>query len=233
VKNRGVTLIEMMVAMSILITISTVTTMLYRNVIATVQFATARMDSKQALRNAVARFTPLLQTAYIPTLPGATACYENAIAPYPSGVNAANTYASSGPGVNSFLFYSPADLIGTASPIVPVVSQSIHLYELRLLETLDPDISASGRTPLTCRSLVLQERQVPATYGKGPFPLVSGRTRVVARSLSDLRVTTLSSIGVQIHIEAQARQQTVNSGAGQTIITNTLDTKIYFPVLSN
>ena len=229
--RRANTLLEVLIATSILLVVGLVTGILYRNTLGTIQFTTSRSDTKQILRQALTRLTPLLQTAYIPALPGASGCYEKPLSPYPAGVAVADPLSPDGPGVNSFLFYSPVDLLDVNAVLLPTSQQQTYLFEVRLLEALDPDPSADGGAPLTQRTLVMQQRVVPANFGVGPFPLISGRSRVIARHLSDLRMTRLSTIGLQIRIEAQGRQKTLTPG-GQGVITNRLETKVFFPVLS-
>ena len=231
-RRRANTLIELLVAASLLLAVSLVTALLYRNTLATIQFTTSRSDSKQILRQSLSRLAPLLQTAYIPSLPGATTCYEKPLAPYPSGVNATDPLAPTGQGSNSFLFYSPVDLLDVNAVLLPVAHQQTHLFEIRLQEALEPDLSATGGPALTLRTLILQERIVPASFGLPPFPLIAGHSRELARHLSDLRLTRLSTIGLQVRLQAQGRQKTLGT-QGQTIINNRLDSKIFFPVLSN
>ena len=198
----------------------------------TIQFTTSRSDTKQVLRQALNRLTPLLQTAYIPTLPGANTCYEKPLSPYPAGVNANDPLAAQGPGCNSFLFYTPVDLLDQNALAAPPAAQQIHLFEVRLQESLEVDRTQNGGQPLTLRTLVLQERGLPATFGVPPFPLINGRLRVLVRRLSDLRFTRLSGYGLQLKLAAQSRQKTLTS-KGATILTNRLEGKVYFPVLVN
>lgn len=232
-KHRAAfTLLESLMALQLLLIMSVVTTLLFRNVSATIQFATSRMDSTRLLRNTVSRLAPLLQTAYVPALSGATLPYEAPLTPYPAGVSATDPLAPQGPGVNSYLFYSPLDLIDATSELMPPDIQTTHLYELRLLESLDIDRTAFGGVPLQLRTLVLQERRPPVKSGVGPFPLLAGRNKVVIRGLSDLRITRISGIGVNVRAEAQARQKTLSTSGGQSVVTTRLEAKIYFPVLS-
>ncbi len=228
--RRGVSLPELLVASSLLAVIGLVTTILYGNAMGTIQFTTSRSDTKQILRQALNRLTTLLQTAYIPTLPGANSCYEKPLAPYPSGANATDPLAAKGPGCNSFLFYTPVDLLDPNALAAPPASQQIRLFEIRLQESLEVDRSQNGGQALILRTLVLQERGLPVTFGVPPFPLINGRLRVLARRLSDLRFTRLSGFGLQIRLEAQSRQRTLTA-KGATVLTNRLDGKVYFPVL--
>jgi prepilin-type N-terminal cleavage/methylation domain-containing protein len=230
--KRGFSLAEVLVSSALLLVIGLVTTILYGNAIGTIQFTTSRSDTKQILRQALNRLAPLLQTAYIPSLAGANGCYENPLAPYPAGVDAADPLAAKGPGCNSFLFYTPVDLLDQQALAAPPDSQTIHLFEIRLQESLEVDSTQNGGPPLTLRTLVLQERGLPASFGMPPFPLINGRIRVLARRLSDLRFTRLSGYGLQLRLEAQSRQRTLAS-AGATVFTNRLDSKVYFPVLVN
>lgn len=229
--KRGVTLLELLVSSALLVVVGLVTTILYRNALGTIQFTTSRSESKQILRQAMARLGPLLQTAIVPNLSGANSCYETPLAPYPAGVSAADPLAPRGPGCNSFLFYTPVDLLDGQAVLAPPTAQSLHLFEIRLLESSDPDGSSNGGPSLTLRRLVLQERTAPLTFGLPPFPLINGRVRIVTRRLSDLRLNRLSGYGVQIRLEAQSRQRTLSSGV--QVLTNRLDSKIYFPVLVN
>lgn len=217
--------------MTLLLIMSLVTTALYRNVDSTILFATSRMESRRLLRHALTRMTPLLQTTYIPPIPSASRCYETPLAPYPTGANVTDPLASNGTGVNSFLFYSPVDLLEPSGGLVPVAAQTVRLYELRLLEQLEPDLNAAGRPPLLLRNLHLQARRVPVTFGVPPFPTIQGQVRILARGLSDLRFHRISSIGVHIRLQTQARSKTQSSG--REIITDSLESKVYFPVVSN
>lgn len=230
--KRGYTLAELLVSSALLVVIGLVTTILYGNALGTIQFTTSRSDTKQILRQALNQMTPLLQTAFIPTLPGANTCFEKPLAPYPTGVNATDPLAANGPGCNSFLFYTPVDLLDLNAQAAPPASQTIHLFEIRLQESLELDRGQNGRQPLTLRTLVLQERNPPTTFGVPPFPLQNGRIRVLARRLSDLRFNRLSGYGLQLKLAAQSRQRTLTS-AGSTILTNRLEGKVYFPVLVN
>lgn len=230
--KRGFSLAELLVSSALLVIIGLVTTILYGNAMGTIQFTTSRSDTKQILRQALNQLTTLLQTAYIPTLPGANTCYEKPLAPYPTGVNATDPLAAKGPGCNSFLFYTPVDLLDQNALAAPPASQTIRLFEVRLQESLEVDRTQNGGQPLTLRTLVLQERSVPATFGVPPFPLINGRIRVLGRRLSDLRFNRLSGYGLQLRLAAQSRQKTLTS-AGATILTNRLDGKVYFPVLVN
>ncbi len=229
--KRGFTLLESLLAMTLLLIMSLITTSLYRNVDSSILFATSRMESRRLLRHALTRMTPLLQTAYIPPIPAASRCYETPLAPHPAGVNVTDPLASNGPGVNSFLFYSPVDLLDPSGGLVPVAAQSVRLYELRLLEQLEPDLKADGRQPLVLRTLHLQARTVPVTFGVPPFPVIQGQFRVLARGLSDLRFHRISSIGVHIRLQAQGRSKTLNPG--RQVFTDNLESKVYFPVVSN
>lgn len=138
------------------------------------------------------------------------------------------------PDLAPILFSStpPVDLLDVNAVLLPVAHQQPHLFEIRLQEALDPDLSATGGPALTLRTLILQERIVPASFGLPPFPLIAGHSRELARHLSDLRLTRLSTIGLQVRLQAQGRQKTLGT-QGQTIINNRLDSKIFFPVLSN
>ncbi|MBT9584038.1 hypothetical protein IV102_11925 [bacterium] len=224
---RATSLLEVLLATSLLLVVGLVTGILYRNTLGTIQFTVSRSDTKQILRQALARLSPLLKTAYIPSLAGANTCYETPLAPYPSGVDPADPLSPSGSGTNSFLFYTPVDLLNVNAVLLPVADQQIHLFEIRLQEAVDPEPSGAG---LILRSLVVQERTVPARFGLSPFALLSGRSRVLARHLSDLRFSRVSTIGLQLRIEAQAVQRTLTA-RGQGIMTNRLEGKIFFPVL--
>ena len=224
---RATSLLEVLLATSLLLVVGLVTGILYRNTLGTIQFTVSRSDTKQILRQAMARLSPLLKTAYIPGLAGANTCYETPLAPYPSGVNPADPLSPTGSGTNSFLFYTPVDLLNVNAVLLPVANQQIYLFEIRLLEAVDPDPSGAG---LILRSLVLQERTVPARFGVGPFPLLAGRSRVLARHLSDLRLSRVSTIGLQLRVEAQGVQKTLTA-QGQRVLTNRLEGKVFFPVL--
>lgn len=229
---KGYSLIEALLALSLLLVMGLITSQLYRNVTGTVQFSSAAMQTRQALRRALLRLTPVLQTAYVPPLPGASGCLETPLAPYSPGVNITDPLAPQGPGVNSVLFYAPMDVLNPGVELPPLALLQPHLYELRLLETPDPDPSSEGGPPLLLRTLVVQERQVPQNFGGMPTPLLPGRSRVLARGLSDMRLRRIGSLGLDVELQAQGRQRTLARVSGQRLLTAQLSSKIFFPVVS-
>lgn len=230
-RKAGFSLIECLLALSLLLIMSLITARLYQNVEANLVYFGARMETRKVLRQALSRITPVLQTAYIPPLPGANRCFEKPLPPYPSAVNATDPLMSQGPGVNSFLFYTPVDVLDPQASLLPPERQEVHLFELRLLESLEPDREAQGGPSRTLRNLVLQQRRVPSQFGLSPFPLLANRQRVLARGLSDLRLFRIGTVGLHLRLEAQARVKRLVPG--RALLTDQLESKVYFPVVSN
>lgn len=115
-RRRGFTLAELCVTGSMLVMLSAVTTVLYRDTLGTIGKATGLMDARFTLRQAISRVVPLLETAYVPPIAGASRCFEQAQGP------------------KSFLFYSPVDLVERTG-LLPLSEQVPHLFELRLQGT--------------------------------------------------------------------------------------------------
>jgi hypothetical protein len=229
-QSRGAALAELLISATLLAMVTLVTTILYKNAMATIQFSTFRVDARQVVRTAQTRLVPLLQTAYIPVLEGAASCYEKPQPPYPGGVSSSDPLDPAGPGVDSFLFYTPIDLLDPSATLVPTDQQQVRLFEVRLLTALEPDREAAGRTPRKLRNLVLRELQVPARYGQTPFNAMPGRQKTLARKLADLRFSRVASgIGLRLTAESYDRTQ---AASYHRIVAHSLETRIFFPVVT-
>ena len=232
-KRQGSTLLELLVATSIFASIATVTGLMYGNALRTMNHSSTRMDARQRMRFAVERVTPMLASTFVPTLASATGPMERPLPPYPANNPAVGnaTYdplSSSGPGNDSVLFYSPSDFFNQAVPLPPVAGLNNHLYELRLDATQQVDVTRRGRA---IRNLQLREMIPPAAPGGPVLPMAGRPPRLLATGLSDFRLKSLGSSGLQIHCEAQDVESKSNQGF-HNLFTASLDTRAFFPVIA-
>lgn len=208
-KKRGLTLAELLVAGSLLASIATITTLMFSNLRATINRSSGQMEATQRARLALERIPPILSAAYIPALSGATSPLETPVGPLPSGVSISDPLSSSGPGCDSVLFYACSDLM-SSNPSLPLPENIIpRLYEIRLKTGLGNDPSGQGRT---LRTLVLQEYQVPSSFGVRPLTLkTSTPPRVLGYSLADFRIWRQSNSALRMQVSVHYTSATLRN----------------------
>jgi hypothetical protein len=215
-KKKGLSLAEVLVAGGLLTSIATITTLMFGNLRATINRSSSEMEATQRARLAFERIPPLVSAGYVPALGGATLPIETPIAPIPSGTSVSDPLSPSGPGCDSMLFYSCSDLM-SANPSLPLPDDIVpRLYEVRLRTSSTGDPSGQGRT---LRTLVLQEYQLPATYGARPLVLKSTiPPRVLAYGLSDLRFWRQSNSALRMQVSVQYRSATVRNYQRESVL---------------
>lgn len=208
-KNRGLSLAELMVAGALLTSVTTITTLMFNNLRATINRSSSEMEATQRARLGYERIPPLLSAAYVPALSGATLPLETSIAPLPSGCSSSDPLSASGPGCDSVLFYACSDLLAQ-NPVLPLPNAMVpRLYEIRLKPDVNSDPSGQGRT---LRTLVLQEYQLPAIYGGRPLNLKNNvPARIIAYGLSDFRIWRQSSSALKMEVSVQYRSATMRN----------------------
>lgn len=201
IRPQGLSLAELLVAGGLLSGVATMTTLMFTNLRATINRSGREMEATQRARLALERIPPLLSAAYLPAVSGATGPLETPVAPLASGVSASDPLASGGPGNDSVLFYACSDLMAQ-SPSLPLPgSITPHLYEIRLQATTSQDPTGLKRT---LRALILQEYNLPTTFGQRPLTLkASIPKRILEYGLSDFRVWRQSSSALLLQSSVQ------------------------------
>ncbi|MBS2038893.1 hypothetical protein JST97_28180 [bacterium] len=216
IRPRGLSLAELMVAGGLLSAVATLTTLMFTNLRATINRSGSEMEATQRARLALERVPPLLSAAYLPAVSGATGPLETPISPLASGVLATDPLAPGGPGNDSVLFYACSDLMAQ-NPSLPLPgSITPHLYEVRLQSATSLDPSGMNRV---LRSLVLQEYNLPSTYGQRPLTLKSGvPSRILSYGLSDFRIWRQSSSALRLQTSVQYRSANLRSSHRETAL---------------
>ena len=190
----GLSLAELLVAMSLFAVISTVTFLSYNHARQTIFRSSARMDSAQRQRHAMQRVSTALSSAYVPPINNVTSPLETPNLPYPPGVNPSDPLSAPGPGCDSIIFYAPCDLITPGAKLYPVTAQTgpynpasgPKLYEIRLDAVYQNDPAAAyqpdqpsvhGTPPLVMKRLIMREMYIPdhtAPYSRIAYLVTQG-----------------------------------------------------------